>query len=97
MKWNTQGARWQESRKGTARAHLYYFITQHGTGNGEWQAGYYGFGKQIVMNSAGTFKTAQEAREYCEKKDAEAVLIVGEPTHPVYAEGGALHRKILGM
>lgn len=75
MKWNTQGAKWQESRKGTARAHLYYFITTHGTGNGEWQVGYYGFGKQIEMKSAGTFKTAEEARAYCEKIDREAVVL----------------------
>ena len=75
MKWNLQGAKWQTSRKGTARAHLYYFITQHGTGNGQWCAGYYGFARQIVMQSAGTFKTAQEAREYCERVDREALVI----------------------
>jgi hypothetical protein len=75
MKWNKEGKKWQESRKGTARAHLYYFITQHGTGSGEWQAGYYGFGKQIELKSAGTFKTAQEAREYCEKIDRETLII----------------------
>lgn len=75
MKWNKQGAKWQTSRKGTAKAHLYYFITQHGTGNGQWCAGYYGFARQIVMQSAGTFKTAQEAREYCERVDREALVI----------------------
>jgi hypothetical protein len=75
MKWNTQGKKWQESRKGTARAHSYYFITQHGTGNDSWQVGYFGYGKQVVMHSAGTFKTAKEAREYCEKIDREAVII----------------------
>ena len=75
MKWNTQGEKWQQSKKGTARAHLYYFITKHGTGDGKWQAGYYGFGRQIEMKSAGTFDTAQEARAYCEKIDREAVII----------------------
>lgn len=75
MKWNSQGVKWQTSRKGTAKAHLYYFITQHGTGNGQWCAGYYGFARQIVMQSAGTFKTAQEAREYCERVDREALVI----------------------
>lgn len=75
MKWNTQGAKWQTSRKGTARAHFYYFVTTHGTGNGEWQAGYYGYGRQIEMKSAGTFKTAREARAYCEKIDREAVIV----------------------
>lgn len=75
MKWNTQGKKWQTSRKGTARAHEYYFITTHGTGNGEWQAGYWGFNKLVEMKSAGTFKTAEQAREYCEKIDREAVII----------------------
>jgi hypothetical protein len=75
MKWNSEGKNWQQSRRGTTQAHAYYFITRHGVGNGEWQAGYYGFGKQIEMKSAGTFKTAQEARAYCEKVDREAVLI----------------------
>jgi hypothetical protein len=74
MRWNSAG-KFQASRKGTARAHLYYFVTQHGTGSQEWHAGYYGYSQQIVMKSAGTFKTAKEAREYCEKVDREAVLI----------------------
>jgi len=77
MRWNRQGAKFQTSRKGTARAHLYYFVTTHGTGNGEWRAGYYGFGKPIEMKSAGTFKSAKEAREYCERIDRDAVVIEG--------------------
>jgi hypothetical protein len=78
MKWNkASGGRayWQTSRKGTARAHSYYFITQHGTGDGSYAVGYYGFARSIVMQSAGTFKTAQQAREYCEKVDAETLII----------------------
>ena len=75
MKWNTQGKKWQESRKGTARAHLYYFITKHGTGADKWQTGFYGYGRQVVMTSAGLFDTAEEARAYCEKVDREAVVI----------------------
>ena len=75
MKWNNNSGKFQTSRKGTARAHLYYFVTQHGTGSQEWCVGYYGFEEQIVMHSAGTFTTAQEARAYCEKKDAEAIII----------------------
>jgi hypothetical protein len=58
-----------------ARAHSYYFITQHGTGDGSYAVGYYGYLDQIVMKSAGTFSTAQEARAYCEKVDKEAVII----------------------
>ena len=78
MKWNKPRAGrvyWQTSKKGTARAHLYYFITQHGTGNGEYLAGYYGYLDQIIMKSAGTFHTAQEARAYCERVDADALII----------------------
>lgn len=75
MKWNKQGAKWQETRRGTTRAHAYYFITKHGTGADKWAVGFYGFGRQIVMNSAGLFDTAQEARAYCEAKDREAVII----------------------
>lgn len=74
MKWNSEG-KFQTSRKGTARAHLYYFVTTHGAGNGEWLAGFYGFGKQITLKTAGTFKTAQEARRYCERMDADALVI----------------------
>ena len=78
MKWNTQGKKWQESRKGTARAHAYYFITQHGTGSSEWAVGYYGYGRQVVMQSAGTFATAHDARAYCEKYDNTREIIVGQ-------------------
>lgn len=78
MKWNTQGKKWQTSRKGTARAHVYYFVTQHGTGSQEWAVGYYGFGRQVVMQSAGTFATAHQARAYCEKYDASRVIIEGQ-------------------
>jgi len=75
MKWNKQGAQFQGSRRGTSRAHEYYFITTIGAGGKGWLTGYRGFGTQIVMKSAGTFATAQQAREYCEKIDREAVII----------------------
>ena len=75
MKWNKLGSKWQTSRKGTSRAHVYYFITQHGTGSQEWAAGYYGYGRQIVMNSAGTFTSAAAARAYCERVDRDAIVI----------------------
>jgi len=77
MKWNTQGNKWQQTRGGTARAHKYYFITKHGTGTDKWQAGYYGFGKQVVMTSAGLFDTAEQARAYCEQADRDALIIEG--------------------
>lgn len=75
MRWNKQGAQFQASRRGTSRTREYYFVTTIGAGGAGWLAGYRGFGTQVVMNSAGTFKTAKEAREYCEKIDREAVLI----------------------
>ena len=78
MRWNKPRAGrvyWQTSKRGTARAHSYYFITQHSTGDSSYCVGYYGFSNQIVMKSAGTFHTAQEARAYCERIDKEAVII----------------------
>jgi len=75
MKWNKASKQFQTSRRGTSKAHEYYFITTITAGGEGWLTGYKGFGKQIVMKSAGTFKTAQEAREYCEKVDNQAMII----------------------
>jgi hypothetical protein len=75
IKWNKQGAQFQKSRKGTTKAHVYYFVTTIGTGNGEWAVGYYGYGKQVVMKSAGTFPTAKQARQFCQLHDATRLLI----------------------
>jgi hypothetical protein len=94
MKWGTRHGRMQITIKGTPRAHWYYWVKQEGVR--DFRAGYYGFGQEIAFRDK-SFATSAQARKYCEAKDAEAVIIVGEPTHPVYAEGGALHRKILGM
>lgn len=74
MKWNT-GGQFQRTRKGTTRAREYYFVTTIGAGGQGWLTGYYGFKQQIIMKSAGTFATAQQARAYCEQIDREAVLI----------------------
>lgn len=73
MKWQHDG-RYEITAQGTSRARLYYFVTDTETSNGEWMAGYYGFGKRILMKSAGTFQTAQDAKDYCEKQDREAVI-----------------------
>ena len=75
MKWNKASKQFQASRRGTSLAHDYYFITTIGAGGKGWLAGYRGFGTQIVMHSAGIFETAQEAREYCEKVDNQAMII----------------------
>jgi hypothetical protein len=75
MKWNNEGKMWQQSKRGTARARELYFITRYGTGSAEWAVGYRGYGRLVEMKSAGTFKTAREARAYCEKIDISAVII----------------------
>jgi len=75
MKWNKQGVQFQASRRGTSNVREYYFVTTIGAGGKGWLAGYRGFGTQVVMHSAGTFKTAQEARAYCEKVDRETLVI----------------------
>ena len=75
MRWNSEGKAWQQSKRGTSRAREFYFVTTHGTGSGVWAVGYRGFGQLVVMGSAGTFKTAREARAYCEKIDNEALII----------------------
>jgi hypothetical protein len=75
MKWNKASGQFQATRRGTSRTREYYFVTTIGAGGEGWLTGYRGFGTQIVMHSAGTFKTPQEARDYCEKIDREAVLI----------------------
>ena len=75
MKWNKGNGKWQQSKRGTARAHEYYFVTQHGTGSHKWLIGYRGFGELIVMHSQGLFETASDARKACEQIDANAVVI----------------------
>lgn len=75
MKWNTEGKAWQQSKRGTSRARELYFVTTHGTGGEGWAVGYKGFGRLVEMKSAGTFKTAREARAYCEELDANALIV----------------------
>ena len=75
MKWNKEGAQFQASRRGTSKAHEYYFVTTISAGGAGWLTGYRGYGKQVIMNSAGIFATAKEAREYCEKVDRDALVI----------------------
>ena len=78
MKWNTAGTstiQFQKTRTGTARAHTYYFVMKYGA---TYVAGYRGYGRDIMMESAGTFLTAQEARAYVEKYDREAVIITSQ-------------------
>lgn len=77
MKWNSDWTGWQQTHKGTARARRYYFVTNRLSDSGKWQAGYHGFRKDVIMESAGEFDTSADARAYCEKVDREAVIIEG--------------------
>jgi hypothetical protein len=73
LNWGTRHGKMQITIKGTARAHLYYWIKKEGPS--DWRAGYYGFGMEIPYRE--TFATSAQARAYCEKKDREAVIIEG--------------------
>ena len=77
MKWNIkaedcEGKVWQQSRRGTSRVRELYFVNKQGK---SWIVGYKGFGRLVEMSSAGTFKTAREARAYCEMIDNNALII----------------------
>ena len=75
MRWNKASKQYQASRRGTSLAHDYYFITTIGAGGEGWLTGYRGFNTYIVMHSAGIFKTAKEARDYCESLDHKTLII----------------------
>jgi hypothetical protein len=70
MNWNNKGAIFQRTIEGE-KAHKYYYIWQ--INSGQWIAGRYWFAREI--DNRLTFKTAEEARAYCEKRDIEAVII----------------------
>ncbi|NDB36357.1 MAG: hypothetical protein EB023_13695 [Flavobacteriia bacterium] len=72
MKWLARRGRVYKSINGTAKAHLFYWVKQEGAYN--FVAGYYGFGRDIQFQGL-TFRTAGEAKNYCEIKDKEAVVI----------------------
>jgi hypothetical protein len=71
LEWGTRYGKMQITIKGTPRAHWYYWVRQEGTYN--FTAGFYGYGQEIPYRE--TFRTIREARAYCEKKDAEAIII----------------------
>ena len=75
MQWNKPNNMWQQSKRGTSRAREYYFVTKHGTGGEGWAIGYRGFNELVLMYSEGSFMTAREAREACERIDANALII----------------------
>lgn len=76
MKWNIKRGRIYTSKQGEARAHLYYFIKHEGARH--FEAGYYGFGREVTFTDRGAprrFLTIGEAKKFCENKDKHAVII----------------------
>jgi len=72
MKWNSVIGRVSTTKRGTTRAHLYYWIRRDGVK--DFKAGYYGYGREVEFYGK-TFKTLNEARTYCAQKDADALII----------------------
>lgn len=70
MKWQDE-AIFQRTSYKSAKAHKYYYVFE--AKEGEWKAGRFWFSREIDYRL--TFKTAQEARAYCEKKDEETLII----------------------
>ena len=82
MKWGNKIGRIYRSKHGTTRAHLYYWIRHEGVRH--FEAGYYGFGKEITfldthynLGQPRRFSTVGEAKRFCEKRDANDVIIEG--------------------
>ena len=65
---------YQRTSEGEARAHAYYYVYR--VAQSSWVAGRYWFNKEV--NYRIKFKSAKQARAYCEAKDREAVIIVGQ-------------------
>jgi hypothetical protein len=72
MKWNSVIGRVSTTKRGTTRAHLYYWTRRDGVR--DFKAGYYGFGREIEFQNR-QFTTLQKARTYCAQKDADALII----------------------
>jgi hypothetical protein len=72
MKWNSVIGRVSTTKRGTTRAHLYYWTRRDGVK--DFKAGYYGYGREVEFYGK-SFKTLNEARTYCAQKDADALII----------------------
>jgi hypothetical protein len=72
MKWNSVIGRVSTTRRGTTRAHLYYWTRRDGVK--DFKAGYYGYGREVEFYGK-SFRTLNEARTYCAQKDADALII----------------------
>ena len=65
--------------KGTARAHWYLYVVREGAYR--YHAGRWINGQEVDYNQNGVpyiFPTAKQARAYCEKRDAEAVVLTSQ-------------------
>jgi hypothetical protein len=60
-----------------------------------WNAGRVMFNREI--NFRVEFPSLASAQQFLQEYESNKVIIVGDPAHPVYEEGGLLHRKILGL
>jgi hypothetical protein len=72
MKWHSVIGRVSTTKRGTTRAHLYYWTRRDGVR--DFRAGYYGFGREVEFYGK-SFRTLNEARTYCAQKDADALII----------------------
>ena len=72
MKWHSVIGRVSTTKRGTTRAHLYYWTRRDGVR--DFKAGYYGFGREVEFYGK-SFRTLNEARTYCAQKDADALII----------------------
>jgi hypothetical protein len=70
MKWQDE-AIFQRTAYNSAKAHKYYYVFQ--AEEGKWKAGRFWFSREIDYRLS--FKSAEQARAYCEKQDREALVI----------------------
>lgn len=70
MKWCEEGI-FQRTKYASARAYKYYYVFEEK--KGKWIAGRFWFNREIDYRK--TFKTAEKARNYCEKVDRDTLVI----------------------
>ncbi len=71
MKWENKGAVFHRTADGTTRAHEYYYVYR--VAGKYWVAGRLWFGREVDYRIK--FESVEDAREYCETKDRDAVII----------------------
>jgi hypothetical protein len=71
MKWLDTDRIYQRTAEGEAKANAYFYVYR--VAQSFWVAGRFWFGQEIDFRIK--FESAELAREYCEMKDREAVVI----------------------